>query len=339
MSLDRYFDGAILLPVDDLAAITVGDHRARLAERFRVPASTDGVHRRLISKRQMNETCRELGLAIPRSMSADSMTSALDAASQLGYPVVLKRDDAFAASAPAVGGRSVVVAPDEPSLRTLWPQMSRDGDGAALLVQEYLDSQFATVWMFNGYFDSASRCLGAFTGVKLRQSPFGAGPTTLGVCRQNSELTAIATGLLRELGYSGIVDMDFCYDARDRRYKLLDVNPRLGGTFRLFASGSLDVVRALHLDLSGRPVPSAPCLDGRKWLDEAADLSACNELLRTHRFSFASWGRSLSGVRETAWWARDDPRPFLAMTNDLAVRVGRRISRRRSVSAAGSGRG
>jgi predicted ATP-grasp superfamily ATP-dependent carboligase len=30
------------------------------------------------------------------------------------------------------------------------------------------------------------------------------------------------------------VDLGFRYDARDSRYKPLDVNPRIGATFRLF---------------------------------------------------------------------------------------------------------
>jgi D-aspartate ligase len=48
---------------------------------------------------------------------------------------------------------------------------------------------------------------------------------------------------MQEIGYSGIVDIGYRYDRRDGEYKLLDVNPRVGATFRLFVdSNGMDVV-------------------------------------------------------------------------------------------------
>ena len=76
----------------------------------------------------------------------------------------------------------------------------------------------------------------------------------------NPQLAALATRLCERVGYCGIADLDFRYDRRDGRYKLVDFNPRTGAQFRLFENAAgVDVVRALHLDLTGRPVPQASC--------------------------------------------------------------------------------
>jgi predicted ATP-grasp superfamily ATP-dependent carboligase len=182
--------------------------------------------------------------------------------------------------------------------------------------------------MFNGYFARDGACHCAFTGCKLRQTGPRTGPTTLGVCVHNATVVEQAIKLLSALGYRGIVDMGFRYDARDGRYKLLDANPRLGSTFRLFvAENGLDVVRAMHLDLTDRPVPAAPPCQGRLWLDEPHDAMTALQMLREGSLQARLWRRSLRNVAETAWWAADDPEPFLRMLLEVPAGTLRVLTR------------
>ena len=72
----------------------------------------------------------------------------------------------------------------------------------------------------------------------------------------NPVLAQIATRFCKQIGFHGIADLDWRLDRRDGRYKLVDFNPRVGNQFRLFETDTgIDVVRALHLDLTGRSVP------------------------------------------------------------------------------------
>ena len=49
--------------------------------------------------------------------------------------------------------------------------------------------------------------------------------------------------------------MDWRQDKRDGQYKILDCNPRVGMNFRMFEnSAAIDVVRAQHLNLTGRSI-------------------------------------------------------------------------------------
>ena len=91
----------------------------------------------------------------------------------------------------------------------------------------------------------------------------------------NPQLAALAARLCERVGYCGIADLDFRYDRRDGRYKLVDFNPRIGAQFRLFENAAgVDVVRAMHLDLTGRQVPQAVAPEGRRILIENVDLTA-----------------------------------------------------------------
>jgi hypothetical protein len=56
---------------------------------------------------------------------------------------------------------------------------------------------------------------------------------------------------------------------------------------------------------------------GRTWLDEPHDVAAALRLVRARELSLRGWARSVARVSESAWWAKDDPVPFLAMAASL----------------------
>jgi D-aspartate ligase len=197
-------------------------------------------------------------------------------------------------------------------------------------------------WMFNGYFDENSECKVGFTGKKVRQFPAYTGATTLGICMRNEAVASIAKQFMKALGYRGILDIDYCYDARDGLYKVLDVNPRVGSTFRLFAGKNgaeeeMDVVRALYRDLTGQPVHAATAPEGRKWLVEDFDLLACLRYRWDGVLQIRDWIGSYRGVRELGCFALDDPLPVLPMLLDdirtLVLRAFRDRPSSRSVMA------
>jgi D-aspartate ligase len=316
---------AMLLPIDDASAIFASDHRDRLAEQFLMPRSAAGVHRVLASKREMHELCERIGVPAPASRFPDSEAEAIECGEAFGYPVVLKRasgwlapNDPLAPSVKIVRSRSELIDCYRRMDSRVAPQV---------IVQEYIPGGSDSIWMFNGYFGHESRCLCAFTGQKLRQRGPHTGPTTLGVCAWNDTVATAAQLLVREVRYQGIVDMGFRFDARDGNYKLLDVNPRMGSTFRLFTGANgLDVVRAEYLDLTGQTVPRTRASDGRRWIVEPYDLLTSAQIGREGALTVGDWLRSMRGIEEAAWWARDDPLPFLAMLGSvapLAVRYSR----------------
>ncbi len=321
MALGSQLSGGILLPIDDVSAVTVGEHQEVLSTRFLLAVQPQGLQQRLASKLALLEVCQELGVPTPETTLASTREEAESFAASLGYPVVLKRAEAWGGVADP-HAPSVLVVNDSSGLSMAYERIRRQSpDGVPnVLAQEYIPGDSDAVWMFNGYFDRASRCLAAFTGRKLRQSANGAGQTTLGVCVENQTVTDLAVRLMEGVRYHGIVDMGFRFDSRDGIYKLLDVNPRVGSTFRLFsAPDGGDVVRAMYLDLTGRPVPPATAAPGRSWLDEPHDLAASLRLLRARKLSLREWARSVSGVSESAWWAKDDPVPCLAMAASLPL--------------------
>ncbi len=300
----------VLIPTTDSQAMFVDEHAESLREHFMFALPRHPLTRSLCSKREMQQTAEQWNVPTARTVFPATRTELMEYADTMMYPVFVK------SSRPLDGklrGSKFI-------LRNLGEMEQFAGDiqesqVGNLIVQEFIPAgEGCTDWMFNGYFNDRSECLAGFTGFKIRQCPVGTGVTSLGECRQNDEIQATARQFLQGIQYRGIVDMDFRYDSRDQKYKLLDINPRVGGTFRLFASKQgFDMVRALYLDLTGQEVIAQAPEDGRRWMVEDFDMVSAWCSYRASALNFRQWSGSLSGVSERAFTAWDDPLPVLAM--------------------------
>src|SRR5450756_1531289 len=110
---------------------------------------------------------------------------------------------------------------------------------------------------------------------------------------KNETVVTLTQRFMRAIGYKGILDIGFRYDARDRSYKVLDVNPRIGATFRLFVTDTgMDVARALYLDLTGQRLESGTLVGGRKWMVEDMDFVSSIRYLWGRKLKVREWLRS-----------------------------------------------
>jgi predicted ATP-grasp superfamily ATP-dependent carboligase len=190
--------------------------------------------------------------------------------------------------------------------------------------------------MFNGYFNRDSECLFGMTGQKIRQSPAYTGSTCLGVCSRNDEVLALTLRFMKSIGYRGILDIGYRYDARDGKYKVLDVNPRIGSTFRLFTGdGDMDVARALYLDITGQTIQSTSPRYGRKWMVEDCDLASSIRYYRDGQLTVKDWLMSFRGVQETAFLSLRDPLPAAAVFVSDLQQFATRMFRRNGRASAG----
>jgi D-aspartate ligase len=323
---------AILIPTDDDSALLVETYADELRECFRFPDQPDGLAEALSNKREMARLCEEYDVPTPWTHAVVDRDDLLSHAPEITYPVMVKSIDG-ARTFRRTGERMRIVE-DAAALVRAYDELE-DPEVPNLLLQEYIPGGSESVWMLNAYFDSGSDCLMAVTGRKLRQLPPDTGVTTLGVCVPNPDVEETTRRFMKAIGYRGVLDIGYRYDERDGQYKLLDVNPRVGATFRLFAcTGGIDVVHAMYLDLTAQEIPFSRPQWGRKWMVENFDASASLGYYRDGRLTPRRWLMSLRGVDEVGWFAPDDPGPFLRMASAYLGRISGRVASRPAALAA-----
>jgi predicted ATP-grasp superfamily ATP-dependent carboligase len=260
----------------------------------------------VLNKWGMHRLATEHGIPTPATVFPATVSEIDEFLESSGFPIVMKAADPFVPRRPPT---KLVHSRDE-----LIEDLG--GEAAAkmplnVVLQEYIPGDVESVWMCNGYFGADDDVAVVFTGKKLRQVS-SAGIASLAVCLPNETVATQTVRFMRGVGYRGCVGIGYRYDARDGQYKVLDVNARVSGVFRLFAgTNDMDVVRLCYLDLTGQPLPPTALQPGRKWLLEN-DFVAAFRGIRDRSLSVRGWLASLVGVREWHWLALDDPRPFLA---------------------------
>jgi D-aspartate ligase len=312
---------AVLIPTWDETALLASEAYAALSDRFLLPHQPEKLAFELASKKEMHRLAKRDSIPTPDVTFPADVEEVREFAARALFPVMLKGIDGNRLKRRT--GRKMEIVTNPEDLVRLYAEMEDPAD-PNLMLQEYIPGGDDSIWMFNGYFDANSDCLASFTGRKLRQTPPYTGVTSLGVCLRNDAVEQMTQSWMKRLGYRGVLDIGYRYDARDGSYKVLDANPRIGATFRLFVSkNGMDVARALYLDLTGQPVPVSELTEGRKWLVEGGDFDSFLQYRRDGALTTRQWLASMSGVQESAYFARDDPRPFLRVCAQFLGRQAR----------------
>ena len=117
--------------------------------------------------------------------------------------------------------------------------------------------------------------------------------------------------LVAAMRYTGLVEIEFKFDAPNGGYKLLDINPRLWTWSTLGARAGIDFPYLLWNMMVGRPVQEKIARTGARWVRMSTDVpAAIHEMLRG-RLNPRAYLQSLRAPVEFALMAADDPLPGL----------------------------
>ena len=123
------------------------------------------------------------------------------------------------------------------------------------------------------------------------------------------DVAAQAERLLRELGITGLAEVEFKEDETQGTLKLLDVNVRAWGWHSLGAAAGVDFSYAAYELARGRPLPRVHGEAGVRWVRLAADLPYALADIVKGRMGLVDYLRTLRPPLQGAIWARDDPLP------------------------------
>lgn len=283
-------------------------------------------------KRQMNIRAAELGIAHPHTRyprTADDLAEA-----ELAFPVILK---------PSIReGRNAFV--DAKAWRVDHPRELAARYAAAkalvgadtIMIQELIPGSGAVQYSYAAVWDRGAP-VGALVARRRRQYPVEFGFTSTFVETADApEVADAAARFLASIDYSGLVEIEFKYDARDGRYKILDVNARAWTWIALGAAAGIDFPALQWALACGEKTAPLAARSGVSWLYFPRDFAASMHEIAAGRLSAFDYLRSLNRSSARAVFALDDPWPAVIDIPLSAARVvTRRLSRRnRNATAA-----
>jgi D-aspartate ligase len=329
LGLATRFEGAVVVPANDGAVKDIARRKEELERHFIVDCPKWEVAEKFIDKRHTYELADELGLAIPRTLVPESVRDLERFASAVEFPCLVKPRQSHLWAA-RLGGKFALVH----SLAEMRESfaVARDA-GLDVLIQELIPGPDRHGVNYNAY-----RCgtgvIAECTARKIRQGPPRSGLPRVVLSAEVPEVVEPGRRLLEGLGFEGFACTEFKLDARDGRYKLLEVNGRHNLSALLSIRSGVNFPWISYRYLVGDEVPApVAARAGLYWIDEWLELAYSRT--RAGRDT-ETWGQIIR-----PWVARHvfatfdirDPAPFRIMARWIIRDAGKLIQRNLARSA------
>lgn len=307
MAHRHHLEGWALIAGSDTSAELIARHREALAGAFQLATSPLEVVTDAIDKRRCYALADRVGVNHPRTFyprDADDLLR-LD----LDYPAILKpavktKWNAF------IRAKAWKVRTRDELMRRYREALSMV-DPASIMVQELIPGAN------HNQFSFAALCrdgvpLASLVARRLRQYPVDFGRcSSLVESIELPEVETAARQLLDAMSFTGIVEVEFKRDPRDRKLKLLDINPRVWRWMSLGYRAGVDFPYLMYRLSRCEAVEPVRGVAGVRWVRMATDVFAAARGLRDGSMTLRGYLDSLRRPLKFSIFALDDPLPAL----------------------------
>jgi D-aspartate ligase len=193
-----------------------------------------------------------------------------------------------------------------------------------IVIQELIPGGGSTQFSYAGIWDRGSP-IASMVARRTRQYPTDFGTGTFVETIHNAQVEESATKFLSSLNYSGIAEIEFKFDARDGRYKILDVNARIWTWNSLGALAGVDFPYILWQIAMGEKVDCIRVESDARWMYLSKDILAAISGMLAGTLKPIDYLRSYRRPIAFATFSKDDPLPVLV---DLPLTAWRALTRR-----------
>jgi len=194
-----------------------------------------------------------------------------------------------------------------------------------IVLQELIPGGGEAQFSYAAAFDRGA-LVASLVARRTRQYPIEFGYTSTFV--ETVECDAVEEAgrrFLASLDHSGLAEVEFKFDRRHGRYKILDVNPRIWTWGGLGGVAGLDFPHVIWRLAQGETIAPTRANRPAAWMHVSRDLVAASQHMLTGRLSPVTYLRSFSKPLALAAFAIDDPLPGIV---ELPLALWRAVTHR-----------
>jgi predicted ATP-grasp superfamily ATP-dependent carboligase len=242
LQLGKEYHGYVLLTNDDLYIRIIAEHVEELKKKLLILISEKPINAVAIDKAKTVAAALKCGLPVPETYTITDIFDTVN----IDFPLLIK---------PRVGSRGqyLIKSRDE-LIRTL---RIIDKYRENFIAQEWIPGNVRNLCTFGTIFDESSQPKAVFTARRLsvmRSKNIHQGLTTYLVSERIPELIELSIKFLKEINWQGIAELEYKFDERDSKFKLLEINPRIWSWTKLPAACGVDFVKIYYDLLCGKNV-------------------------------------------------------------------------------------
>jgi predicted ATP-grasp superfamily ATP-dependent carboligase len=268
LAIKENIRGWVLIPSNDHAVYTISKFKQKLEEYYKVITPGLNIVERIYDKVLLLELARQFGVPIPETQC---FINAKDTIAQpLTFPLITKGRNGLSFYRSI--RKKALLAHDDNELRSQLKLIESKYQIDKTFTQELIPYDGTNKTISFTAFCIHGEVKVHWTGVKLREHPlqFGTATFTRSVICQECYEQSIP--LLRALNYTGVCEIEYLFDPRDKQYKLIEINARTWLWVGLAKACGIDYAMMIYHYANDLPF-SYPknYLIGRSWINPVSD--------------------------------------------------------------------
>jgi len=218
----RKLQGWIILPTEDSVVYTLSKYKSELEQFYKIPTPEWDVIKYTYDKKLTYMLAEKLSIPIPKTYYPGDIDDVIDISEKVEFPCLLK---------PSVmhrfhnlTGKKLLKVNTKDELITSYKSMAQLIPPSEILIQEIVSGSPKNPISFGCFI--TKNLMSWVMIVKKRMIPLDFGVGTYNETIKVPELKELSLKILNEIGYSGLCEVEFIKDSKDKTYKFLEINPR-----------------------------------------------------------------------------------------------------------------
>lgn len=287
-----------LIPTGDKFVVAVEKNIEELRPYYRMHQTPKRLHTQLTSKLEQVRAAKKHGFPVPKSKEIKNSNELISFYKKIQGPVIIKPEFSYfwhgSKAEKALDDAKILVASSIKQAKNIYERAKPYSK--KLLAQELIPGSDDNLFYWTGIIGKNNRIGGSLIGKKIRVVPPGKGSASFVQLVDLPELEKQCQGFLKELGYRGICGIEVKYDARDKKYKLIEINPRYGLWEDIGIPVGIDLAKEAVDEMYGSSLTQKkPSSFKQKWVSLHRDFQVYMDYRKQHGLSIPSWLSSLQG--------------------------------------------
>jgi len=233
--------GWVLMPSNDHAVFTIAKYKQRLEKFYKIITPSNEIIGNIYDKLKLTQIAEERGIPVPKTYLASQYPAAV---SEDFSPVLIK--GRFGLSFYKTFKKKAFLARNEDELRNILISISGLINNDNILIQELIPSDGSNKTVSFTAFSVNGEIKSYWMGVKVREHPLEFGTATFARSVYIRECYEQSIPLLKAINYSGVCEVEYLLDPRDKRYKLIEINARTWLWVGLARAAGVDFARIAY---------------------------------------------------------------------------------------------
>lgn len=258
----------VLIPSNDHAVYTLSKHKVRLDVYYKVITPGLEIIGNIYDKIKLLEIAEACGVPVPLTQNFKSPYELLR--SELKFPLITKGRNGLSFYRNL--RKKALLAEDEPDLRAQLHLIDEKYEIPKCFTQELIPFDGTNKTISFTAFCVQGEIKAHWTGVKLREHPLQFGTATFAQSVHVEECYTQSVPLLKALNYTGACEVEYLFDPRDGKYKLIEINARTWLWVGLAKACGVDYAKMIY-DFANGIEPDYPTSYevGVKWFNPISD--------------------------------------------------------------------